>query len=200
MMDNKTANGILAGNPLFRLGLGLCPALAVTTCASTALGMGVATACVLLLSSLAAFALGKIASEKGAIATWIMVTACFATLAQFILKGWFPTLAADLGIFVPLIAVSSLLMSRADFAACHSFGTAMGDALGMGIGYIVAMTLVGVVREILGRGTLFGADLLPFTPVPLAALPAGGFIVVGLLMGCWNALMTKKNGKEETRA
>ena len=199
-MDNRTSNGILAGNPLFRLGLGICPALAVTTCAQAALGMGVATACVLVCSSLVAFVLGKVVSEKGAVATWIMVTACFATVAQFILKGWFPELASELGIFVPLIAVSSLLLSRADFAANNSFGAAMGDALGMGVGYIIAMTLVGIVREILGRGTLFGSDLLPFTPMTLAALPAGGFIVLGLLMGCWNALMAKKNGKEETQA
>ena len=199
-MDNRTSNGILAGNPLFRLGLGVCPALAVTTCASAALGMGVATACVLVCSSLVAFVLGKVVSEKGAVATWIMVTACFATVAQFILKGWFPELANELGIFVPLIAVSSLLLSRADFASNNSFGAAMGDALGMGVGYIIAMTLVGVVREILGKGTIFGSSLLPFTPMTLAALPAGGFIVLGLLMGCWNALTAKKNGKEETQA
>ena len=199
-MDNRTSNGILAGNPLFRLGLGVCPALAVTTCASAALGMGVATACVLVCSSLVAFVLGKVVSEKGAVATWIMVTACFATVAQFILKGWFPELANELGIFVPLIAVSSLLLSRADFASNNSFGAAMGDALGMGVGYIIAMTLVGVVREILGKGTIFGSDLLPFTPMTLVALPAGGFIVLGLLMGCWNALTAKKNGKEETQA
>lgn len=196
MMDKKPTG--IAANPLFRLGLGVCPALAVTTCASTALGMGIATACALVCSSLVAWALGRFVSEKGAIATWMMVTACFATVAQMVLKGLFPELAAEMGIFLPLIAVSTLLLSRADFAANNSFSEAMMDACVMGIGYVVAITLVGIVRELLGSGAIFGAEILPVSPVTLAALPAGGFIVLGLLMGIFNALTAKKNGKEET--
>ena len=203
MMDKNTSNGgllngIVSANPLLRLALGLCPALAVTTTAANGLGMGIATACALVCTSIITFLLGRIVSEKGRIAVFMMVSAAFATVAQLVLKAAFPALSAALGIYVPLIAVNCLLLSRAEFASENGFGATLADAIGMGIGYICAMTVVGIVRELLGQGTLFGAAVLPATPVVLMALPAGGFLAVGLLMGIFNAIVGKKDKKEET--
>ena len=203
MMDKNTSNGgllngIVSANPLLRLALGLCPALAVTTTALNGLGMGVATACTLVCTSIITFLLGRIVSEKGRIAVFLMVNAAFATVVQLVLKAGFPGLDAALGIYVPLIAVNCLLLSRAEFACDNGFGATFADAVGMGVGYICAMTVVGIVRELLGKGTLFGATVLPGSPVLLMALPAGGFLAVGLLMGIFNAIVGKKDKKEET--
>lgn len=196
-MDNRFMKGILSENPLFRLALGVCPALAVTTYAASALGMGVATACVLVCTSIVTFLLGKVVSEKGILATFLMVSACFATVAQLFIQAGFPDLANEAGIFLPLIAVNCLILNRADFAANNNFLDTVGDAFGMGIGYICAMTIVGIVRELLGRGTIFGANVLPVSPVILMILPAGGFIALGLLMSIFNAILGRKEEKKE---
>jgi len=207
MTDNKPSmgavftDGMLWKNPLFRLGLGICPALAVTVTAANALGMGIATACVLVCTSLVASLLGYVVSEKGNAAVFALVSAVFATVAQMILKGWMPSLGAELGIFVPLIAVSTLILGRAgDFAAKHNPAEAVLDAAGMGIGYIVAITLVGIVRELFGQGSVFGLSILPagYDKMVMMTLPAGGLLVLGLLMGVCNAAMGKR-GKEADR-
>lgn len=206
MMDNNNLTGRFAAglwneNPLFRLGLGLCPALAVTTRAANGLGFGIAAACALVCTSIVSALIGRLTDEKGRLPVYLMIAACFATVADLVLKGWFPALSGELGIFVPLIAVSCLLLSRADYAANNGFGAAIGDAVGMGIGYIIAMTVLGIVRELLGYGTVFGKTILPaaYNPMVLVILPAGGFLALGLLMGICNAILGKKPEKEETQ-
>ena len=191
-------DGVLGGNPLLRLGLGLCPALAVTTRAANGLGLGVATACVLVCTSLVASLLGKVVSEKGRLPVFLLVSALFATVARMILRGWFPALSESLGIYAPLIAVSCLILSRADFAAERGPASAVADAVGMGVGYICGMTLLGVLRELIGCGTIFGAAILPagYEPMLMLVMPAGGFLALGILMGIFNAI-SAKNGKKE---
>lgn len=194
-------DGILNKNPLFRLALGICPAIAVTTYAANALGIGIITCCVLICTSIVCALLGKAVSEAGRVPAFLMVTALFATVAQLIVKACFPGLADALGIFLPLVAVNCLLLSRADYAAEHGIGPAVTDAVGMGLGYVCAITIVGIVREFLAYGSIFGANILnTYSPVVLATLPAGGFLILGLLMGIFNAILGKKADEEETEA
>lgn len=206
MADRNTSlgglfsGGILAENPLLRLGLGLCPALAVTTTAMNGLGMGIATGCVLVCVSLVASLLGYVTAEKGRIAVFMMLSAAFAGAAQMVLKGWYPALNKALGVYVPLIAVNCLILGRAGFAADNGPVRAVTDALGMGIGYCCAMTVVGIVRELLGAGSVFGAKVLPAgCETQLILKPAGAFLVLGVLMGLFN-LIFKNKKKEDDQA
>jgi len=193
--------GVLGGNPLLRLGLGLCPALAVTVTAMNGLGMGLATACVLLCTSLTVSTLRGLVAGRARVPLFLLVSAVFAAVAQMILAGWFPALNGALGVFVPLIAVNCLILNRADEAASRSgLMTAAADAVGMGLGYTAALTLVGALRELIGRGSVFGAAILPsgYEPMLLAAMPAGGFLMVGLLMGVFRAVASGRSGKKES--
>ena len=202
-MGGLITNGLLSENPLLRLGLGICPALAVTTRAANGLGLGLTTCCVLVCTSLLASLLGYVTSEKGRVAVFMLLSALFAAIAQMVLKGWFPALSAELGIFVPLIAVNSLILCRAeDFAANNNPAAALADAVGMGLGYTAALTVVGIVRELIGKGAIFGKAILPagFEPMVMMALPAGGFLACGLLMGICNAVLAKSKKKEGAKA
>ncbi len=198
-MDNRFVKGLLRDNPLLCLALGVCPALAVTTYAVNGLALGVITCCVLVCATLVSCLLGKVSSEKGQLALYMMVSAAFAAVADLIVKANFPELSAALGIFVPLTAVSSLVLSRAAFAVDNTPGEAVADVLGMGIGYLCAMTVVGVVRELLAHGSVFGAAILP-GGIPSIALPAGGFLVLGVLMGVFKAIVGKKDEEEDAQA
>lgn len=195
MADKK---GFLGNNPLFRLGLGVCPALAVTTTATNGLGMGVATACVLLLTCAVMGLIGGRIDGKARLAVTLTVSAAFSTVAQMVLRGWFPALNEALGVFVPLMAVSSLILCVGQNAE-SGLGVTLLEGVKAAVGYAVAMTLIGVVRELLGHGSVFGAAVLPagYEPLLLAILPAGGLMVVGLMMGAYNALFGRgKKGKE----
>lgn len=204
MRDNKKspgrlfAEGVLGRNPVLALGLSLAPALAVTTSAANGLGMGIAAACALVLTCLVVALLKRLIPEEGRLPIVLVVSATFATVASMVLRKWQPELYKALGIFVPLIAVNSLVLDRADFARKNGFGAALCDALGMGVGLVFAMTLIGAVRELLGRGSVFGVKLLGagYSPMAVALLPAGGLLLVGLLAGGFNALAGKKDKKE----
>ena len=197
MAENNKSTGALA-NPLLGLGLGVCAALAVTTTAFNGLGMGIATACALILTNLIVALLAKLVSEKARLPLTALVAAGMATLVQLVLKGWFPALEASLGIFVPLIAVSCLLLNRGGVAAASSPAAALTDGAVMGLGYICAMTVLGIVRELIGAGALFGKTVLPgYEPMLMLALPAGGFLALGLLMGIYNAFANRHSDKKE---
>lgn len=190
--------GILGENPLLRLGLGICPALAVTTRAGSALGMGIATACVLICTEAVVSLIRGALPEKGRLPVFMLVSALFATLARMVVKGWFPGLAEELGVFLPLIAVNCVILYRYEtFAAENGVGAALMDGIGMGLGYTCALTVIGIVREVLGHGSCFGAALPAcFEPMVLLALPAGGFMVLGIAMGIFNAV-TQRNKRKE---
>ncbi len=185
--------GLWKESPVFRQLLGMCPTLAVTTTAVNGFSMGLATSFVLICSSTIVSFIRKLIPNQVRIASYIVVIATFVTMADLFLKGNFPDISKALGPFVPLIVVNCLILGRAEvFASRHSPFRAFVDALGMGVGFTLALIVLGTIREILGSGTIFG--VLSFEPWVIMILPGGAFITLGLLIALMNFLkeMTKK--------
>ena len=185
--------GLWDESPVFRQLLGMCPTLAVTTSAINGFSMGMATSFVLISSSVIVSIVRKLIPNQVRIASYVVIIATFVTVADLFLKGNFPEISKALGPFVPLIVVNCIILGRAEiFASKHSPFPAFVDALGMGVGFIMALTVLGTVREILGSGTIFG--FLRFEPWVIMILPAGAFITLGLMIGLLNHLkdMSKK--------
>ena len=207
MAENNKSMGMLildgfwGENPVLRLGLGLCPAIAVTITGYNGLAMGLAPAAVLVCSNLLISLLGRLFEGKARIPAFMVIIAGLATVAGQILSAWYPELCASMGIYVPLIAVNTLLLSRADTLAGEGNPVAaIADGIGMGLGYVCALTVLGVVRELFGFGTAFGQAVFGagFDGNALGRLPAGGFLLLGLAMGIFNAAAGKRsNGKED---
>ena len=191
--------GIFKNNPTFRLVLGLCPTLAVTTSLENAIGMGLAATFVLVCSNGLVSALRKVIPGAVHIPCYIVIIATFVTAIDLLMQAYLPDLSASLGIFIPLIVVNCIILGRAEAFACkNGVIDSLADGLGSGIGFALALSLIAAVREVCGAGTLtIWGDLaikgLNPGPVTLAILPAGGFIVLGLLLalisrlGEWNA-------------
>ena len=188
-------NGVITENPTFRLVLGTCPTLAVTTSAINGLGMGAAATFVLLGSNIVISALRKIIPDKVRIPAFIVVICMFVTIIQLVMQAFLPSLYESLGIFLPLIVVNCIILGRAEaFASKNPVVASAFDGLGMGVGFTLALTLIGCIRELLGNGSVFGISLLgtSYQPMLLMILPAGGFLVFGLLLGIINALTNRK--------
>ena len=191
--------GIFKNNPTFRLVLGLCPTLAVTTSLENALGMGLAATFVLVCSNGLVSALRRVIPGAVHIPCYIVIIATFVTATDLLMKAYLPDLSASLGIFIPLIVVNCIILGRAEaFASRNGVIDSLADGLGSGIGFTLALSLVAAVREICGAGSLTVWGSLAFKglnpgPVTLAILPAGGFVTLGLLLalinrlGEWNA-------------
>ena len=187
--------GIIDENPPFRMVLGMCPTLAITTAASNGIGMGLAVTFVLVFSNLVISLLRKAIPDQIRIPAFIVVIATFVTIVQLIIKAFLPALDASLGVFIPLIVVNCIIFGRAEaFAFKNKPLPSIVDGLGMGLGFTIAITLISSVRELFGAGTLFGVQVMPAGYMPMALLikPAGGFIVLGLLMALMNKLLPKK--------
>lgn len=186
--------GIFKNNPTFRLVLGLCPTLAVTTSLENALGMGLAATFVLVCSNVLVSALRKAIPGAVHIPCYIVIIATFVTAVDLLMKAYLPDLSASLGIFIPLIVVNCIILGRAEaFASRNGVVDSFADGLGSGVGFTLALALVASVREIAGAGTLtvWGDVALKGLnpgPVTLAVLPAGGFITLGLLLALINRL------------
>ncbi len=188
-------NGIIDENPTFRMVLGMCPTLAITTAVSNGIGMGLATTFVLVFSNLVISLLRKAIPDQIRIPAFIVVIATFVTIVQLFVKAFVPALDAALGIFIPLIVVNCIIFGRAEaFAFKNKPIPAIFDGLGMGLGFTCAITLICAVRELFGAGTLLGVQVMPaaYMPMDLLVKPAGGFIVLGLMMALVNKLMPKK--------
>ena len=188
-------NGIIDENPTFRMVLGTCPTLAITTAVSNGIGMGLATTFVLVFSNLVISLLRKAIPEEIRIPAFIVVIATFVTIVQLIIKAFLPALDAALGIFIPLIVVNCIIFGRAEaFAFKNKPLASVVDGLGMGFGFTIAITLICAVRELFGAGTLLGVQVMPagYMPMDLLVKPAGGFIVLGLMMALMNKLLPKK--------
>ncbi len=198
--------GIYKENPVFRLALGLCPVLAVSTSITNAIGMGAATTFVLLSSntivSLLIFLFSQLLSEEGQksinkirIPMFIVVIASFVTIVEMVMAAYFPALSESLGIFIPLIVVNCVILGRAEgFASKNSIIPSIVDALGMGIGFTFALIAIAFLRELLGSGellgrTIFGGD---FKPVLLMILPPGAFLVIGIYLGLLHWIDARK--------
>ena len=189
-MRNVFMNGIFAENPTFRLVLGMCPTLAVSTAVFQGLGMGLATTFVLVFSNLVIALLRNIIPDKVRIPAFIVVIATFVTIVDLMLKAFIPSLSQSLGIFIPLIVVNCIIFARAEsFASKNNVLLSITDGLGMGLGFTLGITLLSACRELLGNGTLLGAQVMPesFQPMAIALRPPGGFIMLGILLVIINA-------------
>ncbi|MGA1874258.1 MAG: electron transport complex subunit RsxE [bacterium] len=184
-------NGIWKENPVFRLVLGMCSVLAVTTQAKNGIGMGLAVTFVLVCSNMAISVLRNIIPSKVRIACFIVIIATFVTIVDLIMAAYFYELHKALGIFIPLIVVNCIILGRAEaFASKRPITNSIMDGIGMGVGYTLALLVVGSIRELLGSGSIFGLSLLGpgYLPFLLAILPPGAFIVLGLLLGMMNKI------------
>ena len=193
-------NGIIPENPTFRLVLGTCPTLAVTTSALNGLGMGAAATFVLVCSNIAISLLRKFIPDQVRIPAFIVVICTFVTMVQLLMKAFLPALDESLGIFIPLIVVNCIILARAEaFASKNGPVLSAADGLGMGIGFTLALTLMGAIRELIGNGSVFGFNLLgaSYEPMLLIVLASGGFLTFGLLLGVFN-LIVKKAEKKKT--
>lgn len=183
-------NGIVPGNPVFVLLLGMCATLGTTSSAYNGLMMGVATAAVLVCSNAAVSAIKNLVPDKVRIPVYIVVIASFVTALQLAISAWMPALNASLGIFIPLIVVNCILLGRAEaFAGKHNVLESVADGLGCGIGFIFALTLLGAVRELLGTGSIFGLSVFPENyGMLLFVLAPGAFIALGYLIAIFNKI------------
>lgn len=197
-------NGILNENPTFRLVLGTCPTLAVTTSAINGVGMGLAATFVLILSNLAISLVRNFIPDKARIPSFIVIIATFVTIIQMLMQAFVPSLYEALGIFIPLIVVNCIILARAEaFASKNGPLLSAADGLGMGLGFTLALTLIGSIRELIGNGTIFGLTVLgaSYEPMLLFVLAPGGFITFGLLLGIINAISARRAKKRaETEA
>ena len=195
-------NGILQENPTFRLVLGTCPSMAVTTNATNGIGMGLAATFVLIGSNVVISLLRNFIPDKIRIPAFIVVICTFVTVVQMVMQAFVPALYESLGLFIPLIVVNCIILARAEaFASKNSVLRSAVDGVGMGIGFTLAITLIGCIRELIGSGTLFGLNVFGanYQPMLLLVLPAGGFIVFGLLIGLVNLVTDRLGGKKEAK-
>lgn len=189
-------NGLLKENPALVLVLGTCPALAVTTSAVNGLGMGAATTFVLLSSNVIISLIKNLIPDKVRIAAFIVVIATFVTIVDLVMKAYVPDLYKALGIFIPLIVVNCIILGRAEaFAQKNKVWYAFLDGLGMGLGFTLAITVMGAIREILGNGSIFNFRLVSqdASTILLFVLPPGAFVTYGLLIAGMNKLRAKYN-------
>jgi electron transport complex protein RnfE len=187
--------GIFKDNPTFRLLLGICPTLAVTTSIKNGIGMGLATTFVLLGSNICISLLRNFIPDKIRIPAFIVIISTFVTLIDLLMAAYEPGLHEALGIFIPLIVVNCIIMGRAEaFASRSPVFLSIADALGMGIGFTLSLSLISLVRELLGSGTVFGIDLLSsfYNPAVIMILPPGAFLTMGLLLGLFNYISGKR--------
>ncbi len=183
--------GLIRENPLFRLVLGMCPALAVTTMAINGVAMGLAATAVLVGSNLVISLLRRFIPDQVRIPVFIVVIASFVTIIDLVMAGYFYELHKVLGLFIPLIVVNCIILGRAEaFASKNNIILSLADGLGMGLGFTLALVILGSVRELLGNGTIFGVTVISwgFQPALVMLLPPGAFLALGLLLGLMNKL------------
>ena len=186
------SKGFFKENAVFVLILGLCPTLGVTTSAINGLGMGLATTFVLLMSNIAVSSIKNIIPDKVRIPSFIVIIASFVTIVELVMQAFLPDLFEALGIFIPLIVVNCIVLGRAEaFASKNNLITSALDGLGMGLGFSMALTILGAVREILGSGSIFGLKFLPGDGIIVFVLAPGAFLALGYLIVIINRINRK---------
>ena len=187
----RVYNGIWKENPIFVQMLGLCPTLAVTTSAINGLGMGLSTTAVLVAANILIAALRKIIPDGVRLPAEIVVVASFVTIVDMLMEGFVPSLYASLGLYIPLIVVNCIILGRAEAYAMKN-GPVLSafDGIGMGLGFTIALVLIGAYREVLGAGSIFGVNVMPasFTPISIFILAPGAFFVLAALTALQNRL------------
>lgn len=176
--------GLVKENPAFVLLLGMCPTLATTTSALNGMSMGLATTFVLILSNIVISAVARLIPDKVRIPSYIVIIATFVTILQFIMQAYTPDIYKTLGLFIPLIVVNCIVLGRAEaFANKNSVGDSALDGIGIGLGFTLALTILGVCRELIGSGCVFGLRVFPAEYAPIAiVLAPGAFLVLGYLI------------------
>ena len=197
-------NGLVKENPTLVLMLGMCPTLAVTTSAINGLGMGLTTTVVLALSNVIISLLRKIIPDKIRIPAFIVIIASFVTILQLLLQAYLPFLYESLGIYIPLIVVNCIILGRAEaYAYKNPVLPSLFDGLGMGLGFSFSLTCIGMVRELLGGGEVFGMHVMPaaFTPISIFKLAPGAFFVLAVLTAIQNKVKIEgaKKGKDVSK-
>lgn len=185
-MANQLTKGIIKENPIFVIALGLCPTLAVSSSLENAVGMGLAVTFVLMCSNILISLIRNIVPSNIRIPVYIVVIATFVTIADKLIAAYSPVLSASLGIYIPLIVVNCIILGRAEaFASKNGPFDSLLDAIGMGIGFTLALCCIAFFRELLGDGKLFGRPIWPFcqNPALIMIMAPGGFLIFGLLMG-----------------
>ncbi|MGL5052331.1 MAG: RnfABCDGE type electron transport complex subunit E [Cetobacterium sp.] len=190
-------NGIIKENPVFVLLLGLCPTLGVTSSSINGMAMGLATMAVILFSNMLISMVKSLIPDKVRIPAFIMIIASLVTIVEMIMKAYLPDLYKVLGLFIPLIVVNCIVLGRAEsFASKNTVFKSILDGIGSGLGFTLALTVLGTIREILGNGTAFGISVTPesFTPALIFILAPGAFITIGFIIAAQNYFKAKKNG------
>ena len=199
-------NGIVKENPTLILMLGMCPTLAVSTRAMNGIGMGLSTTAVLILSNVVISLLRKLIPDDVRLPAYIVVVASLVTVTELLIEAYLPSLYSALGIYIPLIVVNCIILGRAEaYANKHDPVLSFFDGLGMGLGFTFAITLLSVIRELIGNGTFFGMNVMPagYQPMAIMLQVPGGFVTLGLLLVAVNAirkLADKKSAKKEAKA
>ena len=201
MMKTKQnfLKGIFSENPVFILVLGMCPVLAITTSVLNALGMGAAFTFVLILSNVIISLVRKLIPNEVRIPAYIVIIATLVTIVDMVMHAYTFSIYESLGIFIPLIVVNCVVLGRAEaFASKNGVFASFIDALGMGIGFTAAITILSAVREILGSGTFLGMDITPFNlvqPAVIFVIAPGAFITLGILLGIINSIRSSREKK-----
>lgn len=199
-LSNVFLNGVITENPTFRLVLGTCPTLAVTTSAINGIGMGAAATFVLIGSNIVVSLLRKFIPNNVRIPAFIVIICTFVTMVQLFMQAYLPSLYESLGIFIPLIVVNCIILARAEaFASKNGVLASAVDGLGMGVGFTLALTLIGVIRELIGSGTVFGFPIMNagYEPMLIFVLASGGFLTFGILLGVINAIINAVQKRRE---
>ncbi|MCC8015951.1 MAG: electron transport complex subunit E [Clostridiales bacterium] len=190
----RLKNGMVTENPTFVLMLGMCPTLAVTTSAMNGIGMGLATTVVLIMSNFMISALRKVIPNGVRMPAYIVIVASFVTIVQMILHAYVTALYDSLGIYIPLIVVNCIILGRAEsYASKNKVIPSIFDGIGMGLGFTIGLTSIGIVRELIGTGTVFGLQVLPesYEGVSIFVLAPGAFLVLAFLCAIQNNLGVK---------
>lgn len=188
-------DGIITNNPVFVQLLGLCPSLATTTSASNALGMGLSVIFVLVFSNLFISLLRKFIPNQIRIASYIVIISGFVSILELLIKAYLPSLSNSLGLFIPLIVVNCIILARAEsFASKNKVLPSILDGITMGLGFTMALVILGAIREIIGAGTIFGVSVFGewFEPAVLFIMPPGAFITLGFVIALVQKIKTKR--------
>ena len=192
-------NGIVKENPTLILMLGMCPTLAVSTRAINGIGMGLSTTAVLILSNVVISMLRKAIPDQVRLPAYIVIVASLVTVAELLIEAYLPSLYEALGLYIPLIVVNCIILGRAEaYASKHNPLLSLMDGLGMGLGFTLALTFAGTLREFLGNGSVFGVKVLPETahPIGIFVQPPGAFLIIALIITGMNALGIKSRQKK----
>ncbi len=207
----RLKNGIITENPTVVLMLGMCPTLAVTTSILNGIGMGLSTTVVLALSNAIISSLRKVIPDSVRMPSYIVIVASLVTVVQFLMQGYFPGLYSSLGIYIPLIVVNCIILGRAEsFASKNKVVPSFFDGIGMGLGFTISISIIGLVRELLGAGQALGYQVLPlaengkagFTPISIFVLAPGAFFILAFLVAFMKVFREKmeKKGKPLAKA